>query len=479
MCSFKIFGISEWAYRLPALLFFLLSGLYTYLFAKKFYSSEIAIMAVLILMTAQSAIMSNTDVRAEPYLMALVIGSIYHIARLNERYSFGQLFLAALLTACAIMTKGLFVIVAIYGALLGQLLFQKNFKSLFSFKWVFLVLLTLIFILPECYALYVQFDMHPEKVVFGRQNVSGIKWFLWDSQFGRFVSSGPITRSSSDVFFFVHTLLWAFAPWCLLFYFSIYKNFKEVFQKRKLAEYYTMSGGLLLLLIFSISRFQLPFYTNTLFPLFAIITAPYITIQLNKVENNIRLTGLWLYIALLPVAVLLINYFSKPETQFWFIIYCVVTIVVIALIIACIKENYKKAFMLACTIALFVNFYLNTTFYGELIQYKGQITAANYVNQHQFSNYKLYSLRTENNLFQFYCNRPVDYIPLEQFNITPTPATSLFFVSQPSMDQLIKGKAEFNVVASFTDYPQENILPAFINKSSRYKTLGKVYLITK
>ena len=128
--------------------------------------------------------------------------------------------------------------------------------------------------------------------------------------------------------------------------------------------------------------------------------------------------------------------------------------------------------MLACTIALFVNFYLNTTFYGELIQYKGQITAANYANQPQFSKYTLYSLRTENNIFQFYCNRPVDFIPLEQFNTTPTPATSLFYVSQPSMDH-------FNVVASFTDYPQENILPAFINKATRYKTLGKVYLITK
>jgi hypothetical protein len=135
--------------------------------------------------------------------------------------------------------------------------------------------------------------------------------------------------------------------------------------------------------------------------------------------------------------------------------------------------------MLACTIALFVNFYLNTTFYGELIQYKGQITAANYANQQQFSNYKLYSLRTENNLFQFYCNRPVDYIPLEQFNTTQTPTTSLFFVSQPSMDQLVKNKADFNVVASFIDYPQENVLPAFINAATRKNVLGKVYLISK
>src|SRR6202012_3238881 len=51
--SFKIFGISVWAYRLPALLFFLLGCLYTWLFAKKYYSTETAVTAVLILMTSQ------------------------------------------------------------------------------------------------------------------------------------------------------------------------------------------------------------------------------------------------------------------------------------------------------------------------------------------------------------------------------------------------------------------------------------------
>jgi hypothetical protein len=83
-----------------------------------------------------------------------------------------------------------------------------------------LVLLTVIFTIPEIYALYIQFDLHPEKVVFNKQHVSGIKWFLWDSQFGRFTNDGPITRKQGDVFFFIHTLLWAFAPWCLLFYYA-------------------------------------------------------------------------------------------------------------------------------------------------------------------------------------------------------------------------------------------------------------------
>ena len=87
-------------------------------------------------MTAQHVLLSNTDVRAEPYLMGLLMGSIYHISCLEERFTFKDLLLAALLTACAIMTKGIFVLAAIYGALLGQLIFQKKLSRAFQFKWL-------------------------------------------------------------------------------------------------------------------------------------------------------------------------------------------------------------------------------------------------------------------------------------------------------------------------------------------------------
>ncbi len=250
---------------------------YTWLFTRRYYGKETAAIAVLILATALNTILANTDVRAEPYLMGLIIGSIYHIARLNERFSVRHILMAALLTAFAVMTKGIFVVVAIYGALLGQLLFQGQFKSIFRFRWLWLALLTLIFTLPEFYALYLvtKFDLHPEKTVFGRHNVSGIRWFLWDSQFGRFINNGPISRKTpGNVLFYGHTLLWAFAPWCLLFYYAVFEQIKSIWKRKALPEYFALSGGLLLLLLFSVSRFQLPFYTNAVFPMFAVITAP-------------------------------------------------------------------------------------------------------------------------------------------------------------------------------------------------------------
>ncbi|MDB5110461.1 MAG: hypothetical protein JWR67_1575 [Mucilaginibacter sp.] len=475
--SFKVFGIRVWAYRLPALLFFMLSLLYTWLFTRKFYGDHIAAIAVLILMTAQYTLMGNTDVRAEPYLMGLIIGGIYHISRLEERFSFADLLLAALLTACAIMTKGIFVITAIYGSLLGQLIFQKKLGHLFKGKFIALYLLTIVFTLPEFYALYIQFDLHPEKTVFDRHNVSGIKWFLWDSQFGRFVNKGPISqKSSGDVLFYFHTLLWAFAPWCLLFYYAIYKRIRQLFSKAALPEYYTFSGGLLLLLLFSLSRFQLPFYTNAIFPLFAVIMAPYCYIQLSRYGTTFRLISQWIYIILFPVVIIVVNYFLKPANSLLFIMDCIGFGLLIIAIATQIKPAHQKTFLLNCSVALFANFYLNTVLYKEVASYNGQITAAEYINK---SSLAVYSLKMQNNVFQFYTQKPVNYIPLEQFNSFKPKSYSVFYANQASIDYLIKTHAGFKVIHTFQNYPQERILPDFINKHNRYKVLDMVYLITK
>ncbi|MDB5123818.1 MAG: hypothetical protein JWP94_1947 [Mucilaginibacter sp.] len=478
--SFKLFGISVWAYRLPALLFFLASLGYTFLFTRKYYNWDIAAIAVLILMTAQHILLSNTDVRAEPYLMALLVGGIYHISRLRERFSFTQLFLAAILTACAVMTKGIFAIIPIYGALLSELVFRKKLGHIFQLRWLWLLLLTFIFTLPEFYALYLQFDLHPEKTVFGRHQVSGIRWFLWDSQFGRFVNNGPISRKASgSIFFYLHTLLWAFAPWCLLFYYAIIDNINGLFNRQKHAEYYSLCGGLILLLLFSLSRFQLPFYTNAVFPLFAIIMAPVCYKQLGKFGAQFRLIAQWLFVILLPVAIIIINFFLKPASNTFFAVDCVLFGVIVLLIVAKIKVVFLRAFFLNCAAALFAGFYLNTVLYNEITPYVGQIAAAEYINQKPFDNFHLYTLTAGNNIYQFYCKRPVDLAPIDKFNSFKSTGIPVFYANEQSLDYLKQNHGNFRVIKSFVNYPQENILPAFINKATRYKALDHVYLITK
>jgi 4-amino-4-deoxy-L-arabinose transferase-like glycosyltransferase len=477
--SFRIFGVSVWAYRLPALIFFLISARYTYLFARKYYDWEAAAVAVLILMTSQYVLMANTDVRAEPYLMGLIIGSIYHIANLEERFTYKDLLLAALLTACAIMTKGIFVIVAIYGALLGQAIFKGKFWAIFSPRFISLYLLTVLFTLPEFYALYIQFDAHPEKIIFDKHNVSGIKWFLWDSQFGRFVNTGPIARKGGDPTFYLHTLLWAFGPWCLMFYYALYKTGRKIYNKVQLPEYYTLSGGLLLLVLFSLSGFQLPFYTNIIFPLFAIITAPYCYRQLSVQGNKFRLANQWVYTALFTLLCFVINFFLKSPDFYLFYIDCLAFFVLISVINKQVKDLHRKAFFINCSAALFANFYLATVLYPTIASYNGQIAAAQFINQNQYADYHIYAARLENNTFQFECDKPVNYWPIEKFESYNHKEKAAFFVTQYSLNYLIKNHIPYKFLQSFENYSQERILPRFINADTRPELLDKVYLITK
>ena len=209
--SMKVFGINSFAYKLPSLLFFLIALRYTYKLSEKLYDLEIAKISTLILGSAFHIILSNNDVRAEAILLGLIAPALYYLYLYSLQASLKNILLSALFGAAAVMTKGIFVLVIFYSALFLNLWVQKEYSKLFSWKWIFVLVLTLVFTFPEIYAVYSQFDLHPEKVVFGKTALSGVKFFLWDSQFGRFFNTGPI-KGNGDVFFFTHTLLWAFAP---------------------------------------------------------------------------------------------------------------------------------------------------------------------------------------------------------------------------------------------------------------------------
>ncbi len=185
--------------------------------------------------------------------------------------------LGALLTGCALMTKGLFVGVPIGAGLVAHWFLTGQGRELLKFRWYAAVGLSLLFTLPEIYCLNLQFDQHPEKLVFGQTGTSGIRFFLWDSQFGRFFNTGPI-KGAGDKFFFVHTLLWAFLPWSLPLYAAVGQVLAGLLRRRPgvLPEYVSLGSGLATFVLFSLSGFQLPHYLNIVFPFYAVLTAQFL-----------------------------------------------------------------------------------------------------------------------------------------------------------------------------------------------------------
>jgi len=471
--SFKLVGIYTWSYKLPALLSFVLSAVYTYLFAKKSHGQKTALMAVLILVSAQQIYMSNTDVRAEPYLMALIIGSVYHFYQLEKRFSWRDLILGSLFAACAVMTKGIFALIPIGASVIGELIFKKRYAEIFRLKWLLAFILTAVFILPEIYSLYVQFDNRPGKTTFQNTHISGIRWFLWDSQFGRFINNGPITRQSGSIFFFVHTLTWAFAPWFFMLVYAVFIHLKKIFKKQPLPEYYTFCGALSMWLIFSLSRFQLPFYTNIIFPFFAVFTAAAFSKALSNRTFRFFKIVQYLQVGILLLATLIFNYFLNPVNP----VLLLTETTSLGILIFYLSKNtfgFKFLFLLSCSATLFVNLYLNTIFYPLLAKYKADVQAPKYINQY-FPNKPVYVIDSLNNTFQFYCRQPAQLLSKADLQ-NGTPAKKIIYTDEATVKKLRK-KHPVEILKVVENYPNENILKDFIWYKKRKETLDRYFII--
>jgi 4-amino-4-deoxy-L-arabinose transferase-like glycosyltransferase len=276
---FQIGGVSAFTYILPGFLFHLIGGYYTWRIARLFYGRETAWLSLLVYVSVYHLMDSSIEVKAETYLTGFIMGASYYWLRYDAQTKIQYLLLGALFSACAVMTKGVFTLITITSGLVCMWMYRKQWSKLWSAKWLLALALSLLFTAPEVIALYRQFDLHPEKVVFGQTHVSGIKFFLWDSQFGRFFNTGPIKNTNGNPFYFVLVFLWAFLPWVAVFLAAMVSGVRKFFVPgtEGRARFVFLCGAFFVtFLLFSATSFQLDHYTVILFPFAAILCGKFL-----------------------------------------------------------------------------------------------------------------------------------------------------------------------------------------------------------
>ena len=298
------------------------------------------------------------------------------------------------------MTKGIFIGITIGGGLFWYYAWTGNIKKLFALRHIAFILLVVLFTFPELYSVYSQFDLHPEKLVFNTHGVSGIRFFLWDSQFGRFFNSGPI-KGEGDISFYLHTTLWAFLPWSLLFITAIWNKFTKTSDYMKPTYMKFISGSAFItFLLFSFSKFQLPHYIVILFPQFAILSAAFIMHKLSR--NSFAVfykihTGV---VLLIGIAMIGICWFAKMPHMIGVIGGILATIIIALLLISKNKGLhliiYGYAFSTMLSIFLFVGLY------PLLFKYQGGMNAGKKI-ANEYKGTEVYELpSTTSYLLSFY-----------------------------------------------------------------------------
>jgi 4-amino-4-deoxy-L-arabinose transferase-like glycosyltransferase len=305
--SFELLGVSTFAYILPGFLFHIVGGYYTYRLARLFYSREAAWLSVLVYVSVFHLMDSSIEVKAETYLTGFIMGACYYWLRYDAQSRLKYLLLGAAFTAGAVMTKGVFTLITITSGLVILWMYQKQWSNLLSVKWWLAFGLSLLFTAPELLALYLQFDAHPEKVVFGQTNVSGIKFFLWDSQFGRFFNAGPIqdTSGGGHPFYFVLVFLWAFLPWVAVFFAAMFSGVRKFAQRavEENAGFVFLCGAFFVtFVLFSATSFQLDHYTVILFPFAAILCGKFLSDRMQNLHEGRALLVVQVVFTLLLLA---------------------------------------------------------------------------------------------------------------------------------------------------------------------------------
>lgn len=479
--SYLIFGVNTFAYKFPALLFFLGSAVYTYHFARLAYSERTAQVAALVLLTAFHGVLSNNDVRAEPYLMLLIIGPVYHFYQLFLGKPLHHLLLGALLTGCALMTKGLFVLVPIGAGLVTHWLLTGHWRELLKVRWYAAVALSFVFALPEFYCLYSQFDRHPEKIVFGKTGVSGVRFFFWDSQFGRFFNTGPI-KGAGDKFFFLHTLLWAFLPWSLPLYVGVGKAVAGLRSKLlpdvARPEYVSLGSGLATFALFSLSGFQLPHYMNIVFPFFAILTAQFLVglkpAHLRWWTLGQTVIGL-LMIGLTAGLLFIVQPPNIGTALGWVVVIAFATFTV-----------FRQTDLLSLTgrmvgaMLVFMGV-LNLFLYPTFMTYQAGMMAARFVNSQPEAANRLTVLYQPGTgpgggsywSYEFYANGPTRYARTDaSLRAQVRRASKRVFTTAALADSLAARHFQVRRIAVFPYYHVSQLKYTFLNRDTRPQTLS-------
>ncbi len=406
--SYKIFGIHEWAYRLPSLLFTVLGAYSCYQLTGKLYDKRVAHFGSLIFLTSQSIILANHDVRTDTVLTGAVIFSIYQLYKYVATKKLVNIILGAIFMGIAFSTKGFYGVAIICFSLFAHIIYTKRFQVLFSYKVLLGMLALVLAILPVLYAYYVQFGEE------------GVQFILWKQNIER--AGGGHGNTSPDYFFFFHSLLWVFMPWALLMYFGIYYQFKtwkkNHFKATTKIEFLTLGGVLITLLIISGSKFKLPHYLNPLLPSLSIFTAGVLyNLHQEKAKKTLAFFKYSVYFLIIAftIAIVLILGFTFQTPNYFTISGALVLLLIVILNAAQKKEAYKKILITSVALMIFVNFVMNTYFYPELLKYQGGITIAKKIEEEKISSEDVFIMGGNYSwVMDFYTKRNTPEISTQQ-----------------------------------------------------------------
>lgn len=483
--GYALFGIHDYAYRLLSVLLSLAAALALSRTAAMLYNRSTGRAAALMFLSAQAILLANHDVRTDSLLTSFCMLTLWQIISYLQRNKWLHLVWAALFLACAIASKGMIAILVCAGATAFYLIGKRRWRAFADPRWLLLLFFTGIFLSPVLYCYYLQFDLHPEKLVNGHYGVSGIRHLLWSQSFERFSGTGDFTRESPEFIFFFHTMLWAFLPWSVLCYSGVFARLKELWTSRGRSffsrEQLSFTGVWVLFLLMSFSRIKLPHYINVLFPLMSLFTAGYLyQLATGRSYKALRRFGRYQLVQalLLSLGVLVLNFWAFPVKDYRLI-------AVWALIAAGALWYYRRlkpdaaerVWIPSVIVMLWVNLLLHTHFYPALDTYQGGSAMAALIDKKQYNKQDIYLYGYVSRSFDFYMQQWSPMLSDEEIRQKKEAGKEVLLFTDAANLENIKQHFPYMTLETLPDFHITALDLPFLNPATRSGACGRVYLV--
>ncbi len=478
--SMKVFGVNNFGYKLPSILFALFALYATYRLARLFYGEVTGRMAALVLATSQGMFLMTNDIRCDTILMAWVITAIWLIQEwyVQRKPKFILLGFAAI--GFGMMTKGPIALMVPVFCFASDWALKRQWRNFFRPVYLLGLIIIAVLLIPMSIGLYQQFDLHPEKIMEGKQHVSGLRFFYWSQSFGRITGESP-WKNDVNIGFLLQNMLWSFLPWIFLFVpalvINIVQLMKQKFCLQPQQEWLSTGGFLITYLALGSSSYQLPHYIFVAYPLAAIVTAKLLwdIIEGEKCRTFLRVMQPFQIVVsfLLLVAVLMLMVYAFPQKP--------IVIVVWAacfagwLIIAFRRSLKGKIFWLTACAIIIVNVFLTNVVYPELLQYQVGSQAGRFINKNNIpvDNVSSYKVHDALNSVHFYAQgfvRGIDTLVLVQ-------NSKYLLITDEGLKDLRNGGFVYDTLKQGQFFKVSELTPEFINPKTRKNEVKNYYLV--
>jgi 4-amino-4-deoxy-L-arabinose transferase-like glycosyltransferase len=368
--SYHVFGVGSFGYKFPSFLFTIFGVYSTYRLGKSLYNNEVGKITALVIASAFAFVLANNDVRMEAILTASIAFASWQLVDWVRRKDYLNALGAALGLALAFSTKGLIGVFVPAVGIFFYILYRKDWKAFYHWQLVLIVTSFFVFISPVLYCYYLQYDLHPEKVIRGKSGWSGVRFILWQQTFERYDGKNFGGAGSKDYFFFFHSFLWAFATWSVIAYVGFFNRLRNL--NARTHEWLTTGTFLVMAVLITFAGFKLPHYINIIFPSTSVLTAAYLVQSLDreKLVHRLFITQL-VVCSLCLFAAMVLNLWAFAVKSWLVVAGAVLLLVTGYVMLRLLKPGFQKLIGLSVLTTCFIFYLLNSNFYPQLLTYQG------------------------------------------------------------------------------------------------------------